>query len=180
MMKPRNDFGRSLLFAAVAGAGACLVPILAPHPSAALGLLRLYLVGCAVLYVAGLAPRLGAALRAGAVAAALAALLLLLPLGIPGTALGAAGIVAVLRSGLLYRARPLRSALCEAALLAGGLGLAALLVDGRLGITLALGIWGYFLVQSVFFLIGGVTPRRAEGPQDPFDRARAELLALLR
>jgi hypothetical protein len=180
-MRLWNGFGRSLLFALVAAAGAVVTSTLTPYPFAAPLLLRAYLVGCAVLYAAGLAARPRAALRAAAAGAGLGLLLLLLPLGLPGTALGAAAIVAVLRSGLLYRARPLRAAASEALLLAGGLLLAAFLTDARpFGIPLGLGVWGYFLVQSVFFLIGGVTPRRAEGPLDPFERARAELLALLR
>jgi hypothetical protein len=104
---------------------------------------------------------------------------LALPLGVPGTAVAAAAIVAGIRSGLLYRARPLRAWAAEAGLGVGGLGLAQLLSGGSL-VSISLAVWGYFLVQSVFFLIGGVTARRPEGPIDPFDRARAQLLALLR
>jgi hypothetical protein len=44
----------------------------------------------------------------------------------------------------------------------------------------ALAVWGFFLVQSVFFLVGGVQPRREPGPQpDPFEDAHARALALL-
>jgi hypothetical protein len=180
-MRLWNGFGRSLGFAIVAAAGASSLLLLCPPSSAALPWLRSYLLGIAVLYAAGLATQPRAALGAAAAGAALAALLWLLPLGLPGTVVGAAAIVAWLRSGLLYRARPLRAVATEAVLGLGGLALAAFLASGRpLVLTLGLGVWGYFLVQSVFFLVGGVSPRRAEGPQDPFDRARAELLALLR
>lgn len=174
-----NGFGRSIAFAAAAGAGLLVTqPLWAAivGPPAAL---RLYLVGAAVLYVAGLAARPGAALAAAALGTGLGVGVLALPLGVPGTAVAAAAIVAGIRSGLLYRARPLRAWAAEAGLGVGGLGLAQLLSGGSL-VSISLAVWGYFLVQSVFFLIGGVTARRPEGPIDPFDRARAQLLALLR
>jgi hypothetical protein len=46
-------------------------------------------------------------------------------------------------------------------------------------LTLSLAIWGYFLVQSSYFLVGGRSPRRDGPPRDPFEQARARLQRLL-
>jgi hypothetical protein len=173
-----NTFGRSLVFAALAAAGMlALEVILAPlNPHS---VLACYAVAVAVAYVAAIAPQRASGLAAGALAALLGVALVLLPLDLGQTALGAALVVAVCRSAILYRARPLRALLLELALLAGGLGLAGWLADGGAA-SLALGLWGYLLVQSVFFLVGGVTVRSdCEAQIDPFERARAGLLALL-
>ncbi len=173
-----NGFGGSLVFAAVA-AGALLVtfPLLAPVVGAAAALC-LFSVGIAVVYLVGLAPSWRRGFGAAIVASVLGAILLILPFGVPCTVAGAAGIVALCRSGVLYRQRTLRTLVAEVGLLTGGLALASFLVGGGL-VSWALAVWGYFLIQSVFFLIGGVEARRDRGPVDPFDRARAELLALL-
>jgi hypothetical protein len=91
------------------------------------------------------------------------------------TAVASAGLIACGRSGILYRSRPLRALVLESLLAAGGLVFAGQLA----GASLALAAWGYFLVQSLFFLVGGIEARPDPGPADPFERARAELLALL-
>jgi hypothetical protein len=173
-----NTFGRSLLFAALAAAGllaleVLLVPLYFP------AVLACYMAAVAAAYVAAIAPHRASGLAAGALAALLGVVLLLLPLDIWQTALAAALVVAVCRSAILYRAQPLRALLLELALLAGGLGLARFLAAGGPG-SLALGLWGYLLVQSLFFLAGGVTVRfGSDARVDPFERARAGLLALL-
>lgn len=173
-----NTFGRSLLFAAVAAAGSlALEALLAPRNLHSA--LACYAVAVAVAYVAAIAPRRASGLAAAALAALLGVFLLLLPLDLGQTALGAALVVALCRSAILYRARPLRALLLELALLAGGLGLAASLADGGAA-PLAWGLWGYLLVQSLFFAVGGVALRCGyDARVDPFERARAGLLALL-
>src|SRR5262249_35502223 len=60
---------------------------------------------------------------------------------------------------------------------AAGLAAAAHFARGGL-LALCLAVWGYFLVQSAYFLIGARTPG-AGAALDPFDRARARLLRLL-
>jgi hypothetical protein len=172
-----NSFARSLLFAAVAAVGlwvaaAVLLPVL--HPAR---LLTLYVAAAAAAYIVGIAPGRSAGLAAGGIAAALGCGLLLLPLGVAGTALAAALVIAVCRSAILYRARRLRALLLEGVLLVGGLGLAHAFAGSG---SAALGLWGYFLVQSAFFLVGGVAARgERDGGLDPFDRACAQLAALL-
>jgi hypothetical protein len=94
-------------------------------------------------------------------------------------ALCLAALIGAVRSGLLYRARPLRAILTEVALALGGLLFARLLL-GPSALAAMLAIWGYFLVQSLFFLIPGARPGRGDDPvPDPFERAHARALALL-
>ena len=140
--------------------------------------LEIYLAGVGALYLAHIAPR-----RAQGW---LAALLM------GGAALGAMTIVGtrqefvlvlvtafgVLRSGLLYQARPARAIAVEL-----GLGISALVfarflaASGSAAPVLAL--WGWFLVQSFFFLIQGSSPRAADRLGDPFEQAHARAIALL-
>jgi hypothetical protein len=174
-----NGLGRSLLFAAVA-AGAFPVFALVANP--VLGrasALSLYLLGVAALYVAGLTPRRSRGIAATGIAAALGAGVFLLAPSIGTIAAGAALIVGLCRSGVLYRSRRARALLTETCLLAGGLGLARFLA-GPDTLQVAFAIWGFFLVQSFFFLLGGVA-ERAEVPLglDPFEVARARAMALM-
>lgn len=173
-----NGFAGSLVFAAVAAAALLLVQPLLASLIGTHDALRLFAVGSVALYVAGLAPSWRRGFVAAVAASGLGVVLLVLPFGVPCTVAGAAAILAFCRSGILYRAAPLRAIVAEAVLLAAGLALADFLASGGV-VSFALATWGYFLVQSVFFLIGGVAIRREPGPSDPFDRARAELLALL-
>jgi hypothetical protein len=174
-----NRFGPSLLFAAAAAAGWLVVAALV---APALGLARsleLFAVASGAVYLVGIAPTRRGALAAGGVGSALGAIALWLPLGPATTAIAAATIVAVCRSALLYRARPLRGIALEVVLGVAGLALAGFLAGGG-ATSLGLAVWGYFLVQSGFFLAGGVSRRAFGEPEvDPFDQARARLTALL-
>jgi hypothetical protein len=174
-----RPFVRSLFFAAAA-AGALLVgtPLLAPLCGDRAALRFLILSGV-VAYAAAAAPSRGRAAQACALAACAGALLLALPLGLHVHALGAAALLGVCRSGVLYRSRPARTALLEITLLGAGLALAAFLAGGTL-LRLALACWGFWLVQSAYFAVGGVAARPDDSTQeDPFERARARILALL-
>ena len=174
-----NGFTRSLVFAAGA-AGA--FPVFALFANPILGrasALSLYLIGIAVLYVAGLTPRRSRSVAVVGIAAALGAGVFLLAPSVGTTAAGAALIVGVCRSGVLYRSRRARALVAETCLLAGGLGLARFLA-GPDTLQVAFAVWGFFLVQSFFFLLGGVA-ERAEPPSglDPFEVARARAVALM-
>jgi len=96
-----------------------------------------------------------------------------------GIILGAALIVAVVRSGFLYRSSPARAMALEGGLLLSGLLFArALASPTSLGV--GLGVWAFFLCQSLFFVAGGVRERAAAEPEvDPFVGARRKALALL-
>ena len=174
-----NGFRGSLVFAAVAAAGfvpftAIAAPLLGWHSA-----LAAFAV-CAVSgYLAGLAGNLrkgiGAALVAGAIGTGFA-------LVAPSTRealLGAGLALGLCRSGLVYRARFARAVVLETLLLLCGAGLAGHLYTGTL-FSAALSVWSFFLVQSAFFLVGGVSPRRQATPgQDPFDAARSRALEIL-
>ena len=174
-----NSFPRSLGFAAGAAAGYLPFLMLAA-PLLGLATARgIYLAALVPLYVVGIAPR-----RAGGIGAALLGGLLALGAlvvtgSLSGLALALAAIASFLRSGLLYESRPARAWALELLLTGGGLALAASLL-GRSELTTALAIWGFFLVQSGFFLLGGV--REALAPiarSDPFEAAHARALALV-
>lgn len=172
------SFARSLGFAALAAAGIPLfVAGLGPFLGHALAL-QLYLVSAGVAYAASMAPDLRRAFVAATLAAALGGFLLLLPLRLPAVAAGSALTLALVRSSYLYRGSGLRGVGLELGLQAAGLLLAAHLAGSGL-MSLAMATWGYFLVQSLFFLVGGLSLRRSESQADPFDAARSRLLALL-
>jgi hypothetical protein len=174
-----DGFGRSIAFAAVAAAVWPAFALAARPLVGAGGALALYLVGGAAVYVAGLAAsrvrRLGAAIVAGAIATVFACVA-----RDPGVvALGAAIGIGVARSGLLHRASAARAIAIEMVLLGGGLALARFLAGPSL-LGVALAIWGFLLVQSAYFAIGGVRGRSAEsaGP-DRFERARRRAMEIL-
>ncbi len=138
-----------------------------------------FCLGAAVLYAAAIAPtwaRGAAVAAAGGLAAAAVALLADRP---SEAILGAALILAVARSGFLYRGRPARTLVIEGGLVLGGLLVARALAGPTL-LGAGLAIWAFFLVQSLFFLAGGVRERAPEEPRiDPFERARKRALALM-
>jgi hypothetical protein len=177
---PRWDsFGGSLVFAALAAAG---LPVAATFAGALWGVegaTRLYLIGAASIYGMGLCG--DRSRRVGALAFAVLAgtILALLPLDLRTTAIGAASIVAFARGILLADPRnTLRALALEAVFGAAGLATAAWFAHGGL-LALCLAVWGYFLVQSGYFLIGARAPHAGEGARDPFERARARLERLL-
>ena len=141
--------------------------------------LATYCLGAVVLYIVAIAPSWSRGVLIGGLACLPA-----ISIGIlapwPADALtGAALILAVARSGFLYRSKPARALVIE-----GGLAALGLLIANWLGgptlLETALAIWSYLLVQSLFFLLGGVANRESEEPRiDPFERAHKRALALM-
>jgi hypothetical protein len=173
-----DSFGRSLAFAALAAAG---LPVAVTFAGALIGdgdAARLYLIAAAGIYAAGLCPDRSRRFAAFASAAFAGMILALLPLDLRHTAIGAAGIVAFARGFLLPDTRNLRALAIEVAFGSAGLATAAWFARGGL-LALCLAIWGYFLVQSGYFLIGARGPGYGETTRDPFDLARARLQRLL-
>ncbi|MEN8182701.1 MAG: hypothetical protein ABFS46_09215 [Myxococcota bacterium] len=171
-----NSFGRTLGFGALA-AGGLLAASFLPLPTGAA--LSAWLVASAVAYGVGLAPSAAGAARTVLPIGALGLAVWLAAEHVGQAALGAALVVGIGRSLLVYRARPLRGLAVEAVLLGGGLWLARALLDGGLG-SAALAVWGFFLVQSLFFWIPGVAEREDSGATaDPFERAARRLRRLL-
>lgn len=142
--------------------------------------LSLYVVAGAGLYAVSLGSGLRERLRAGGLAALLLGPLLVLAPGPAAVAMGAGLVLAIVRSHLLRSGPPGRSLAIEATL---GLGALAFVraIAGPSILEVSLALWGYFLVQSIFFAIGGVTSRGARaGTIDAFDLARERAEALLR
>jgi hypothetical protein len=174
-----DSFGRSAVFAAVAALGwipwLVVVGAVVGGPAAR----ALYLVAVTAVYAGGLgrgAGRRGAALLivavAGGVMAAIAR-------GLPELCLGLAVVLGTVRSGFLHRMPSARAVAIETVLLVGGLVFVRFLAGGGPHGG-ALALWGFYLVQSCFFLVGGVRPRAADGrPLDPFDDACARAAEVL-
>lgn len=181
-----NSFARSALFAALAAAGclpwaAVASPIVGPWNAQAL-----YLVGITAFYLAGLSPAsaggpppLPRAMRTAVVAGLAAASLAVVARTTTELAIALAALLGIARSGFLYRAAPARAAATEIALLVGGL-LFARFLAGSSPPSTSLALWGFLLVQSLFFLVAGTRPRSALAQHaDPFDEAHRRAVALL-
>ncbi len=136
--------------------------------------------GSLILYTAWLAPSRRAAFRNAAVALAGVALIFVVADSLETRWLGLALLLAFLRSGLGPSMRPARAVVVEVGLLGGGLAMAVWLA-GAGWFGQALGLWGYALVQSLYFLVPGRASPRFEQSSDgdPFDRARDRLINLL-
>jgi hypothetical protein len=173
-----SGFVRTLVFGAVAAASLPVsilltLPVLGFHGALALhGVLSS--VGYAVLLSSGSRQRLAVGVVGLAGGLAVAAfsrspgeLLVLLSLGL-----------ALVRSGWLLEQRSWRALAVEGVVLVGSLASARFVAaPGLLGSALAL--WSWFVVQSFYFLVGGLRVRRPSPEGDAFDAARRELLDLL-
>jgi hypothetical protein len=174
-----NTFVRSALFAALAAAAylpalALMGPLLG-HRTA----VGLCLVGLTTCYLAGLAPRSARHLGGALLVGILGLLLVAGGASLENLVLGLVAMLAAARSGLFYRLPRGRALVTEAVLAGGGLCFAGFLLGPpRLGAMLA--IWGFFLVQSLFFLVGGRKLRAApRAQQDPFESACLRAVELL-
>ena len=173
-----DSFARSIGFAALAGIGWLpwlwsTGPLLGARTA-----LALYLIGVLILYVAGLAGRHAAAGRVAAVAGLAAGAVALAAATPLGLVLGLALVLGIARSGFLYRAAPARAGLTEVALLASGLLFAGFLAGPGVA-SVGLALWGFLLVQSLFFLAADARTRQAAPRADRFDEAHRRALALL-
>ena len=166
-----GTFSGSLVYGVVAALGAIpYLMVTRPIFGASTSLATCYMVAV-VVYVIAIAPGWSRGIRIGALAAALGTGIVLLAPGPTVALAGALVLLGLMRSGFLFRAKPARALLIELAVLGGGLALAYGLA-GAGPLSLALAIWGFFLVQSTYFLLGGV--RQREEPKtkmDPFEQA---------
>lgn len=113
--------------------------------------------------------------------AALALGLAVVWLASPASSVMASGVlVATFRSGFLYRGRPARSVVLEAGLLIVGLSLAEIFAARGGLFGLGFGVWVFFLVASLYFLVGGTRPRpKAASVEDAFERATRNATRLM-
>lgn len=169
----------TLGFGLVAGLGSIPWSMVAGPIFGSAWALAAYCLLATVLYVVAVAPTWSRAFAIGALAGLLATVTCILAPSPTVAVLGAALILAVARSGFLYRSQPARALLIEGVLTFGGLLFAGWLA-GPSPLGSALAIWSFFLIQSQYFLIGGVASREPEEPPiDPFERARKRALALM-
>ena len=173
-----GKFISSLVFAAVAGLTA--VPyLLVALPG--LGLIRTLAIGSSVsvaAYIVVVSPSLVRGLRYGA-------LTLVLGVGLYALApevvalFASAMLLGIVRSGLLYGAKIGRALAIEAMLFVLATSVAQLLAGSTVQ-SYGLAVWGFFLVESAFFLFEGASPRAGSGSaEDPFERARREATRLM-
>lgn len=174
-----NTFGRSTVFAALAGCGVIPWLVLAGPLLGMRRALTLYLVTLTATAVAGFAPSLRRGLGAGVVVGVLGACLAVATRSLPELALGLAVVLATTRGAFLYRRPSSRAVAIEVALIASGLLFARFLAGPSL-VSITLAVWGFLLVQSCFFLVPGARPsERTVAQSDPFDAAHARAYALL-
>jgi hypothetical protein len=174
-----NTFSRSVLFAALA-AGSVLPWLLLARPAfGAERALVLYLVGVVAAYLGGLAPKRGRRVAVFVAAACVALGVAVVARTATELVLGLGAVLALGRSAFLYQAPATRAVLTEAVLVGGGLLFVRFLIGHSL-LALVLALWGFFLVQSLYFLLGGVRGRAGSGRHpDPFQDACGRALALL-
>jgi hypothetical protein len=137
-----------------------------------------YALLCAGAFQLAVAPRL----RAAALSLALVVPLALCAAVVSpdaATAVLCAALLAALGRATMYRAKPARALFIELVLLGAGF-IAARLFGGTGPFGLALGLWSYCLVQSLFFLLLTPDARSAAAPTgDPFEAAHRRALGLL-
>jgi hypothetical protein len=174
-----NPFTRSLSFAALA-ACAVLPWMVAARPVCGTDrALAVYGIIVTAAYLGGLAREAGRGLIVSLTALAAGAALAAAARTTGELVLGLGVLLAVGRSGFLYRAPLPRAVVVETLLVGGGL-LFSRLLAGHAPLSLVLALWGFFLVQSAYFLVGGMRARQGSGPHpDPFEDAHARALALL-
>ena len=175
----RNGLTSSLSF----GAGAAIAFVFAQHLAGPIlgsaNVIVLYLGGCTVAYAALLGSTPRRAVRNAIAAFMGTALVVVVSSGMAGLAIGLTMVLAFVRSGLEFSAKPRRAFAIE--MLLGGVGLAfAAWVASPGWLGDAAGLWAFSLVQSLYFLVPGRSRRKQEaGMGDPFERARERLLGLL-
>ena len=174
-----NTFGRSVAFAAIGAAGVIPWLVLARPLVGADSALAGYLVLVTAGYLAGLAPQRRQSLAALLIATLVGCALATVARSWTELTLGLAAVLATGRSAFLYRASSARAAVIEAVLVGTGL-LFARFLAGPSPRALMLALWGFLLVQSVYFLVAGVRMREPSGRRrDPFEEAYDRAVGLL-
>lgn len=173
-----DGFGRSLLFGAFAAlawgfAAVTLPPVLGrAHAVALLSILTV------AAYLTGLGARPRRRLGAGLLSLLLGGAVWLLGPTPREMLLVAAALLSIGRSAVCLPVAGARAWAVEAALTGGGLALAGALL-GPSPLAVALAVWSFFLVQSVFFLVRRGEARERAPAGDPFDAAHARVLEVL-
>jgi hypothetical protein len=175
----RSAFAESIWFAVLAAGALPLWLLLARPLLGADRAVGAYLIAAAAAYLGTIAPARGRALVVAIVATAAGAFAAQVTRAPDELVLALGVIIAVARSGFLYRSAPARGVVVEAIVTGGGL-LFSRFLCGPSTVALVLSMWGFFLVQSLYFLVGGADTRRDSGRHpDPFQDAYGRAMALL-
>lgn len=175
-----KGFGKSLVFGALAALATTPFLLLARSLLGSGSAVALWSILLAAGYLAYVAPDRARGARVFFLALFLG--LAVLSLASPSTTvLASAALVPVLRSGMLYRRRAARALAIESALLLVALFLVQLFTSAARGaLPIASAVWAFFLVESLYFLMGGIASRRETGAsEDPFERAARKAESLM-
>lgn len=175
-----HGFLGTLAFGAAAAMSLVFFQVVASPAIDAQLLAALHGTLCLVVYCAWLADSARGAVCNGLLALAGAILSFALAQGAEAGWLGLAIVLGVLRSGRRIAAGSTRAIVVEAGLLLAGFAM-ALWLSGGGALGSAFGLWGFALVQSLYFLVPGIAPRIRSGDcvRDPFEEARDRLSRLL-
>jgi hypothetical protein len=174
-----DSFVRGVLFAALAAIFWLPCALLLGPLVGLWNALSLYLVTVTCLYAAEIVPPGAPRFRVAALTGVAALAIAVIASRSSELTLGLAAILGIARSGFLYRGAPVRALFTEMVLLGGGL-LFARFLGGPGLLSASFALWGFFLVQSFFFLFGGVGARGPQTrPSDRFDEAHRRAIALL-
>jgi hypothetical protein len=178
-----QSFSKSLVFGGMAAVALFFTQqLLAPILGSG-NVLTLYLAGILVTYAAWIGMGLREKMTNALIASLGAITVFIMTSGIGGVAIGLTLVLALVRTGLASETRTARALCAE-----GTLGLGALLFADHLASPGWLGdaaaIWGFALVQSLYFLLpvgekSSAGQGASAGTRDPFERAREQILSLL-
>jgi len=184
-MKSWVGFARSLVFALLCGAASVPWLVIARPLLGDRLALALYATAAATIYVLGISSRRSVGIGAALALLVCAGSLLLLSTSFTPYVIALAGVTASLRSALLWPG-PKQSAsgllghwAREIALTAAGLWLAARLIEGPSAFADSLAIWGFFMVQSGFWLLHPRAIASSTTSNDPFEVTSRHLRAVL-
>jgi hypothetical protein len=173
-----SPFSKTLAVGALASASLPLAVLVLDGTGTATAM-ALHAIGWTSAYLAWLA---GDARRRLAVAAGTLVVgsVAWLVVGSVSALLGVLGLwTAGARSGWLFQRARVRAFGLEAVVLAAALAVAGFLSSGAGLLGAALAVWGWFVVQSFYFLVGGLRLRPTRGRGDSFEAAAARLERLL-
>jgi hypothetical protein len=177
MMRLGNLAG-SLAFAAIAGLATVAYTLIAPP---LLGFTTAWLWWCLLLtagYLVVIAPSLGRGIRIGMLSAAIGVGIHMLAPGSAAAMLGMTVLLGLMRSGFLFPRRLARALAVEL-----GLGSVAGVLAGALAgpssLSLGIAVWGFFLVQSLFFVIGGLEVGAPAVTEGAFEKAHRQAVTLM-
>jgi hypothetical protein len=177
MMRLGNLAG-GLLFAAVAGLATVAYSLIVP-PLVGFGAAWLWWCLClTACYLVAIAPNLRRGIRIGVLSAVLGVGIYLLAPGFSAAMLAMAVLLGLMRSGFLFPRRLGRAVAVELGL-GSGAGLLAGSLVGPSSLSLGIAVWSFFLVQSLFFVIGGLEVWRPGSTEDPFDKAHRQAVRLM-